>query len=93
MQPTIFSGVTEDMRLHSEEVFGPVASITRFETLEEAVKAGNNTTYGLAAAVHTTNLKTAIKASNGLRAGTVGGLTGSLSSPLTCSRSGSISTT
>jgi aldehyde dehydrogenase (NAD+) len=71
IQPTIFSNVTEDMKIMQEEIFGPVCSIAKFETEEEIVKTGNNTTYGLAAAVHTQNLNTAIRVSNALRAGTV----------------------
>ena len=54
-----------------EEIFGPVCSISKFKTEEDAIRLGNNTTYGLAAAVHTSNLKTAINVSNGLKAGTV----------------------
>ncbi|KAI9828120.1 MAG: aldehyde dehydrogenase (NAD(P)(+)) ald5 [Thelocarpon impressellum] len=71
IQPTIFSNVTEDMKIMQEEIFGPVCSIARFKTAEDAVRVGNHATYGLAAAVHTTSLKTAITVSNALRAGTV----------------------
>jgi len=71
IQPTIFSNVTEDMKIMQEEIFGPVCSIAKFETEEEIIKTGNNTTYGLAAAVHTSNLNTALRVSNALRAGTV----------------------
>lgn len=71
IQPTIFSDVTEDMKIVKEEIFGPVCSISKFKTEDEAIKLGNETTYGLAAAVHTTNLNTAIKVSNALKAGTV----------------------
>jgi aldehyde dehydrogenase (NAD+) len=71
IEPTIFSNVTEDMKIVQEEIFGPVCSISKFKTKEEAIKLGNTTTYGLAAAVHTSNLNTAIEVSNALRAGTV----------------------
>merc|ERR1712227_42293 len=71
IQPTIFSDVTEDMKIMQEEIFGPVCSIAKFETEEEIIKTGNNTSYGLAAAVHTQNLNTAIRVANELRAGTV----------------------
>jgi len=71
IQPTIFSNVSEDMKIVQEEIFGPVCSISKFKTEEEAIKLGNTTTYGLAAAVHTTNLNTAIRVSNSLKAGTV----------------------
>jgi aldehyde dehydrogenase (NAD+) len=71
IQPTIFSGVSEDMKIMQEEIFGPVCAISKFENEEDVIKAGNETTYGLAAAVHTTNLNTAIRVSNALKAGTV----------------------
>jgi aldehyde dehydrogenase (NAD+) len=71
IEPTIFSGVTEDMKIVQEEIFGPVCSISKFKTQEEAIKLGNSTTYGLAAAVHTKSLNTALEVSNALKAGTV----------------------
>jgi len=71
IEPTIFSNVTEDMKIVQEEIFGPVCSISKFKTQEEVIKLGNSTTYGLAAAVHTKSLNTAIEVSNALRAGTV----------------------
>jgi len=71
IEPTIFSNVTEDMKIVKEEIFGPVCSIAKFKTKEDAIKLGNASTYGLAAAVHTKNLNTAIEVSNALKAGTV----------------------
>jgi aldehyde dehydrogenase (NAD+) len=71
IEPTIFSNVSEDMKIMQEEIFGPVCSIAKFKTKEDAIKVGNTTTYGLAAAVHTSNLNTAIEVSNALKAGTV----------------------
>lgn len=71
IQPTVFSNVDESMKIMQEEIFGPVASIAKFKTLEDAIRVGNNTTYGLAAAVHTTDLATALEVSNRLKAGTV----------------------
>ncbi|KAI9809786.1 MAG: Aldehyde dehydrogenase [Sarcosagium campestre] len=71
IQPTIFSNVTHDMKIMQEEIFGPVCTIAKFKDAEDAIKVGNTTTYGLAAAVHTTSLKTAIQVSNSLKAGTV----------------------
>ena len=53
------------------QIFGPVASIAKFKDLEEVIGHGNNTTYGLAAAIHTKNIKTAFGAAKRLRAGTV----------------------
>lgn len=54
-----------------EEIFGPVCSISKFKSQDEVIKTANSTTYGLAAAVHTKNLNTAIEVSNALKAGTV----------------------
>jgi aldehyde dehydrogenase (NAD+) len=71
IQPTIFSGVSDDMKIMQEEIFGPVCSISKFETEDEVIKSGNETTYGLAAAIHTTDLNTALRVSNSLKAGTV----------------------
>ncbi|KLJ09997.1 aldehyde dehydrogenase (NAD+) [Blastomyces silverae] len=71
IQPTIFTNVTEDMKIVKEEIFGPVCSVQKFKSEEEAIQIANNTSYGLAAAVHTTNLNTAIRVSNELKAGTV----------------------
>jgi len=62
IQPTIFSNVTHDMKIMQEEIFGPVASIAKFKHLDEVITHGNNTTYGLAAAIHTKNIKTALGA-------------------------------
>ena len=71
IQPTVFTNVTEDMKIHNEEIFGPVVCIQKFKTEEEAVRIGNNTKYGLAAAIHTTNLNTALRVSSHLHAGTI----------------------
>lgn len=53
IEPTVFSDVTMDMKIAKEEIFGPVASIIKFDTEEEAIKIANVTEYGLAAAIHT----------------------------------------
>ncbi|KAF2018668.1 aldehyde dehydrogenase [Aaosphaeria arxii CBS 175.79] len=71
IEPTIFSNVTEDMKIVQEEIFGPVCSVSKFKTKDEVIALGNNSTYGLAAAVHTTNLNTALEVANSIRAGTV----------------------
>lgn len=71
IKPTIFSNVRSDMKIMQEEIFGPVCAIAKFKTEEEAIALGNDTTYGLAAAVHTKDINTAIRVSNALRAGTV----------------------
>lgn len=71
IEPTIFSNTDESMKIVQEEIFGPVCTVSKFKTKEDAIKLGNSTTYGLAAALHTTNLNTAIEVSNALKAGTV----------------------
>jgi len=71
IQPTIFSNVTQDMTIVKEEIFGPVCTISKFTDEADVISKGNSTTYGLAAAVHTTNINTAIRVSNALKAGTV----------------------
>ncbi|KAL4796126.1 aldehyde dehydrogenase domain-containing protein [Aspergillus venezuelensis] len=71
MQPTIFSSVTRDMAIVREEIFGPVGVIARFESVDEVVQAANDTTYGLAAGLHTESLKTALDVAGRIKAGTV----------------------
>lgn len=71
IQPTIFSNVKPDMKIMREEIFGPVCAIAKFKDEEEVIALGNDSTYGLAAAVHTKDLNTAIRVSNSLKAGTV----------------------
>jgi aldehyde dehydrogenase (NAD+) len=71
IQPTVFSNVRSDMKIMQEEIFGPVCAISKFKDEADVVKLAHESTYGLAAAVHTTNLDTAIRVSNSLKAGTV----------------------
>ncbi|KAL6816892.1 aldehyde dehydrogenase domain-containing protein [Trichoderma camerunense] len=71
IQPTVFSNVTADMKIMREEIFGPVAAIAKFKDEEEVIQMGNDSNYGLAAAVHTRDLNTAIRVSNEIQAGTV----------------------
>ncbi|KAK3941693.1 aldehyde dehydrogenase [Diplogelasinospora grovesii] len=71
IEPTIFTNVKPEMKIMQEEIFGPVCALAKFSTEEEVLHLGNNTSYGLAAAVHTKDLNTAIRVSNALKAGTV----------------------
>lgn len=71
IQPTIFSNVEEDMKIVKEEIFGPVCTITKFDKEEEVVRLANNSVYGLAAGIHTTNVNSALRLANSLEAGTV----------------------
>lgn len=70
-EPTIVTGVTEDMRIAQEETFGPVAPIIAFDTDEEAIRIANATEFGLTAAVFTEDLRTAWRYAEELCHGTV----------------------
>jgi len=71
VQPTVFSDVTDDMKICKEEIFGPVQVIQKFSTVDEVIERANASSYGLAAAVFTKDIGNAIYLSNSLRAGTV----------------------
>lgn len=71
VQPTVFDHATNDMRIAREEIFGPVMSVIRFETEEEAVRIANATPYGLQASVWSHDLNRAHRVARALRAGTV----------------------
>lgn len=71
-EPTVLSGVTDEMVCMQEETFGPVAPITTFKTEEEVIERANNSPYGLAAYVFTENLGRSIRVSEGLEYGIVG---------------------
>ena len=71
VQPTVFDGVNNQMRIASEEIFGPVLSVIGFDTADEAIRIANDSIYGLAAAVWTSNINTAHKVAKALRAGSV----------------------
>jgi succinate-semialdehyde dehydrogenase/glutarate-semialdehyde dehydrogenase len=77
--PVVLEGATTDMKLASEETFGPVAPIFKFETEEEALEIANNTPFGLAAYFFTTNMARAFRFNDGLEFGLVGLNTGVLS--------------
>jgi len=71
VKPTIFDGVRNDMKIAREEIFGPVLSTIPFDDFDSGVKQGNETIYGLAAAVWTRDVTKAIKAARAIKAGTV----------------------
>ncbi len=69
---TVLADVPADARILKEEVFGPVAPITGFDTVEEGIAAANNTEYGLAAYIYTQSLDRALKVAEGIESGMVG---------------------
>ena len=71
VEPTIFTGVHNKMRIAQEEVFGPVLSIIKFKTDEEAIQIANDVLYGLAAGVWTQDMGRALTMVKKIRAGTV----------------------
>ncbi|KAL4623167.1 retinal dehydrogenase 1-like [Arapaima gigas] len=71
IQPTVFSDVTDDMRIAKEEIFGPVQQIMKFSSIEEVIRRSNSTQYGLAAGVFTNDINKALTISSALQAGTV----------------------
>ncbi len=71
VQPTIFTGVRNHMRIAQEEVFGPVLSVIRFEDEADALRIANDVRFGLAAAVWTQDIGRAMRMSEKLQAGTV----------------------
>ena len=71
VQPTLFDGVNNAMKIAREEIFGPVLSVIGFDGDEEAVRIANDTPYGLAAGVWTSNLSRAHRVARALRAGSV----------------------
>jgi aldehyde dehydrogenase (NAD+) len=71
IEPTVFADVKDEMKIAKEEIFGPVMNILRFKDTDEVVRRGNQTFYGLAAAVWTKDITKAHRLANGLRAGTV----------------------
>ncbi|WP_286913521.1 MULTISPECIES: aldehyde dehydrogenase [unclassified Pseudomonas] len=71
VQPTLFDGVTNAMKIAREEIFGPVLSVIAFTSTQEAIDIANDTQYGLGAAVWTRDLSKALLTSKALRAGSV----------------------
>ncbi|KAG0142851.1 hypothetical protein CROQUDRAFT_49677 [Cronartium quercuum f. sp. fusiforme G11] len=71
MEPTVFIDTQPWMKIVKEEIFGPVAILIKFETVEEAIEIANQTDYGLAAGIHTEKQDQIVRVSRKLNAGTV----------------------
>jgi len=71
IEPTVFSGVSNEMKIAQEEIFGPVLATLKFDDVDEVVELANRNQYGLAAAIWTRDVKKAHQVSRQLRAGTV----------------------
>ncbi|KAK9739226.1 Aldehyde dehydrogenase family [Popillia japonica] len=71
VEPTVFSDVTDDMTIAKEEIFGPVQTILKFNSLDEVIERANSTTYGLAAGIVTQNINNALVFSQAVQAGSV----------------------
>ncbi len=69
--PTVFTGVSNDMRIAREEIFGPVVSIIPFDTEEEAVRLANETPYGLSGSVWSRDIGRALRTAKGVQAGVI----------------------
>lgn len=67
--PVVFGNVTADMSIYTDEIFGPVLTISAFDTIEEAIAMANDTEYGLAASVWSKNIDTALQATRQIKAG------------------------
>lgn len=71
IEPTIFTGVRNTMRIAQEEIFGPVLSVIPYKDLDEAIRIANDTIYGLAGGVWTKDPKKALEVARAIKAGTV----------------------
>ncbi len=79
--PTVLTDVPRDARMGREEIFGPVAPISVFDTEDEVIAAANDTEFGLVSYVFTTNINRALRVSERLEAGMIGLNTGLVSNP------------
>jgi succinate-semialdehyde dehydrogenase / glutarate-semialdehyde dehydrogenase len=79
--PTVLEGVTPEMLICTEETFGPVAGVSRFETEEEAIRLANDSVYGLCAYFHTRDYARLLRVAERLEYGIVGANAGIISAP------------
>ncbi|MEG0550251.1 MAG: aldehyde dehydrogenase family protein [Vagococcus sp.] len=71
MAPTLLTDVTNDMEVAREEIFGPVAVVIKFKTMEEVIEMANDSDYGLGGGVWTSNINTALKVGRGIETGRI----------------------
>ncbi len=71
VEPTIFGGVTPEMRIFREEIFGPVLSVAAVDSLDEAIGLVNRSSYGLSSSIYTRDVNAAVRASREIEAGIV----------------------
>ncbi|XP_069138658.1 retinal dehydrogenase 2-like [Argopecten irradians] len=71
IQPTVFSGVTEDMRVGRDEIYGPVIQVIKFRTMDDVIERTNRASRGLAAGISTKSLDNVMTYSSHVRAGTI----------------------
>ncbi|EGV66415.1 aldehyde dehydrogenase (NAD(P)(+)) ald5 [Yamadazyma tenuis] len=71
VKPTIFAGVTEDMQVVQDEIFGPVVTVSKFSDVAQVIEWANDSNYGLAAGIHSNDVNNVLKVANSLKAGTV----------------------
>jgi betaine-aldehyde dehydrogenase len=71
LMPTVFDGVTNDMRIAREEIFGPVVSVIPFDTEEEAIRLANTTQYGLSGSVWSRDIGRALRTAKALQTGVI----------------------
>ncbi|PSH65237.1 aldehyde dehydrogenase family protein [Phyllobacterium sophorae] len=71
VEPTVYAGVRPGMRLWQEEVFGPILSVGRWRTVDEAIELANSTEYGLTGAVWTNDIRNALSVARQIRSGHV----------------------
>jgi len=70
-EPTVLTDTNEQMKVVSDEIFGPVVCVMRYSTIEEAIARTNDSKYGLQAGIYTNDIKTAFKAIDSIEAGGV----------------------
>jgi len=71
LMPTVFDGVSNDMRIAREEIFGPVVSVIPFDTEEEALRLANATPYGLSGSIWSRDIGKALRTARGLQSGVI----------------------